>query len=815
MRLRRTVLLVVVVLLPVLAVGAVAVLLDGDALKARAIEAVGRATGRELTITGPVRLAWSLVPTLSVEGVSLANPPGASRPAMATLARVDVRVALWPLLRRRVEVRRLTLAGADVLLERDASGQPNWVFARPAVPPVPDATPTAPGAAPPSRMQVSVNDVELRDARLGLLSGGRLDTVAVPLLQLRMEAPGTARVSGAASVNGVPVDVQGTTGTLATAEGAWPLDLRLSASGASVHAAGALGAAVALTADVPDLQALSTLAGRALPPLRDVKASAQLGPGGLSALQAQASGDAGPVHFNRLTLAAPAPDQPLTLAAEGTAGGAPLVASGTTGSLAALALGGAVPVKAQISAAGAAITLDGTADPRAGTMEVQATARVPDLRALGALAGLRLPALRDAALDVGLSTGGPGVLLMRGLRLTVPGSDVSGDLALTRAPRPTVRGTLVSQRLDLDALAALAAAPAPAPASVPPVTVPPVTVPPAIFPPAPSPPAAEQSPVAPPPLALPSGAPVLPLPPATPATAAAARGLDASLPFEALRRLDADVQLGVTEAVWRRIPFHSVAAHVVLQDGRLRLDPVTALVPGGAAAASVQADAGAQSAGFALRADGLAAGPLLQAFGLQDAASGTLDLDLLLGGAGPTLAAMRPTLQGHAGVALVDGEFDLGGILAVLGDALPKGLPIAPGGRSRVRCLALRVDAAAGRATLRTLLLDSTRLHLAGDGTVNLVDETLDLHLRPQLRLGFGGVSVPVRLSGPLRAPRPQAEISGGGGQSGLMIGAPPPPDDCAARLTEARGGRAGPMPAAAPDAPRPKPADLLRNLLR
>ena len=63
--------------------------------------------------------------------------------------------------------------------------------------------------------------------------------------------------------------------------------------------------------------------------------------------------------------------------------------------------------------------------------------------------------------------------------------------------------------------------------------------------------------------------------------------------------------------------------------------------------------------------------------------------------------------------------------------------------------------------------------------------------------------------------PGTQAEIAGGAGRSGLLIGAPPPPDECAARLTEARGGRTGPMPAAQPEAPRPKPADLLRNLLR
>ena len=40
-------LLAVLVLLPLLAAGTAAVLLDGDALKARAIEAVGRATGRD------------------------------------------------------------------------------------------------------------------------------------------------------------------------------------------------------------------------------------------------------------------------------------------------------------------------------------------------------------------------------------------------------------------------------------------------------------------------------------------------------------------------------------------------------------------------------------------------------------------------------------------------------------------------------------------------------------------------------------------------------------------------------------------------
>ncbi len=777
MRLRRVVpvLLALAVLLPALAAAAAVLLFDGEALKPRAADAVRHATGRELTIAGPVRLRWSLTPTVSATGVFLANPPGMSRPAMAMLDRVDVQVALWPLLRRRVEVRGITLIGPDVLLERDAAGQPNWVFARPAAPSS-DSASAAPGT-PAARMQVSVDAIQVRDGRLGWLSGGRLNTLAVAALQARPEAPGTVRVVGTLDVNGAALNLQGTTGTLANAGGVWPVDLSLSGGGATLRAAGALGATVALTAEVPDLAALSSLAGRPLPPLRDVHGSAQLGPLGLSALNVQAAGELGAVRLTRLQVTAAAPDQPVSLSAEGVAGAGPVTLTATTGSLAALLRPGTVPVQVQAQMAGAVLTAEGTADPRSGIVELQVSARVQDMQALGAAAGVRLPALRGVTLDVRASNASPGVVVLRGLRVVAPGADVAGDLAIATAPRPAIRGSLVSQRLDLDALAA-SMAPAALPAS--------------------------------------PAAPAAPVPSApAPATPPARLLPDAPLPFEALRRGDADLQLSVNEAIWRSVPFRAVSARLLLQDGRLRLDPVQAQVPGGPAAASLAMDAGTQTASLSLQSQGLAAGPLLSALLGQEAGAGTLDLDIALQGKGASPRALAATLDGHAGVALVDGEFDLGGIMAALGDVLPKGLPITPGGRSHVRCLALRVDAAAGQAALRTLLLDSARLYLEGEGTVNLADETMDLHLRPQVRLGFGGVSVPVHVSGPVRAPRTQAEIKGGTGRPGLLIGAPPPPDECAARLAEARGGRAGPLPAGAPDAPRPKPADLFRNLFR
>ena len=60
--------------------------------------------------------------------MSLANPPGFSRPQMATLKELDLKLALWPLLSKRVEIIRLDLVQPDILLERNAKGQPNWQF---------------------------------------------------------------------------------------------------------------------------------------------------------------------------------------------------------------------------------------------------------------------------------------------------------------------------------------------------------------------------------------------------------------------------------------------------------------------------------------------------------------------------------------------------------------------------------------------------------------------------------------------------------------------------------------------------------------
>ena len=773
MRRAVLILLAILVAVPLLAVAAFYVFVDEAALKARVAEATRRATGRELTIAGPVGIGWSFTPTLRLQDVRLANPPGFSRADTVQVGAVEARVALWPLLSGRVDVQGITIERPDVLLERDAAGRGNWEI----TPPAPTTTEPAAVPAPRARMNVVVQGVRVRDGQFAWRGGGHPVVVRIPDLQAAGEAEQT-RISGELVVAGERFALAGITGPL-RALAASPADLRLDGAGAVLTARGGPGAGWNVEAVIPDFSSLSGFAGRSLPPLRDVRAVARLA-GGLQSVTLEAgpldlSSVAPGLTLARLTLAASAPERPVELAAAGTSRGQPVALAANAGSLTALLGGRSVPIQATLAAAGASVSAQGSFGVLAGEQwDTAVVAQVPDLQAFGAVFGAALPAWAPVSLDARLMPA-PGGVAIRGMRLAAPQGDLAGDIVLGWLPRPFLRGSLVSQRLDLDALRV--ATPAPA------VVATPVT-PPATDPPPPQ-------------------ARVLP---------------DTPLPFAALTRADADVQVTVSEAVLRAASYRNVEARILLQDGRLRLDPLRMVTPGGPVVGQVVVDAAAPTVAVVIQAPGLAAGPLL---GAPEGTVGTVELEMSLVGRGASVRTLAATLEGHVGLAMVDGELDNSWLLDVLGNALRGvNIPFDGNGRSRVRCLAVRVESAAGQAALRTLLLDTTRLRLEGEGGMNLAEETLDLRLRPLVRLGGTGVGVSVKVGGTFRAPKPVMDAGAGQpGRVGMVIGALTQPgpqageDGCAAALSLARGGRDGPVPA--PAAAVVRPADLLRGLFR
>lgn len=114
----------------VIAVGVI-ILLTKDVTEYRDIltAELRKQTGRKVEIKGAFDLSVSFAPSIVAEDLSIANAPWGSRAEMLTAKRLEVKIALFPLIGGTVEAKRLVLDGADLLLETDKEGTSNWPLA--------------------------------------------------------------------------------------------------------------------------------------------------------------------------------------------------------------------------------------------------------------------------------------------------------------------------------------------------------------------------------------------------------------------------------------------------------------------------------------------------------------------------------------------------------------------------------------------------------------------------------------------------------------------------------------------------------------
>jgi AsmA protein len=114
------------VLLVVLAAAAILLLVDPNDHKERITAAVQKATGRELSLPGELKL--SLFPWIALETgeATLGNPPGFGAEPFLSLDRARISVKLLPLLSKQLEVGRIEIDGLDLRLAQNAEGKGNW-----------------------------------------------------------------------------------------------------------------------------------------------------------------------------------------------------------------------------------------------------------------------------------------------------------------------------------------------------------------------------------------------------------------------------------------------------------------------------------------------------------------------------------------------------------------------------------------------------------------------------------------------------------------------------------------------------------------
>ncbi len=268
---------------------------DPETWKPRIVDAVKQATGRDIVLKGHIGLALSLRPTIKVEDIVLSNPPGFSRPEMATVQRVDLQLAVLSLLSRRIEIDRLIVTRPDVLFETSAQGQPNWVFTA-RQPPIPTTVAGAPAEGnKPAPLVIEVQDVRLDNGSFAYRDGktGRLIVLAVKQFATKaVSANAPLHLAATFTHDGMDVDLTADTGPLSrltdqTATGPFPVKLTLRAASAKITLEGTVakplvgqGLDLVLSADVPDLSILAPTAKRDLPPLRSMVLMARLSDGG-------------------------------------------------------------------------------------------------------------------------------------------------------------------------------------------------------------------------------------------------------------------------------------------------------------------------------------------------------------------------------------------------------------------------------------------------------------------------------------------------------------------------------------------------------
>ncbi|MDA1101199.1 MAG: AsmA family protein [Proteobacteria bacterium] len=260
--------------------GAYLASLDVDEYRSEIAQAAQDATGRVLQLDGPLSLSVSLSPTVSGEGISLANAPWGSRPQMMTLSRFELQLRLLPLLFGAVQVKRLILIEPDILLETDANGRGNWVFGAPGSGKG-EATADDGGTMPDiGRLLIENGLLTYRDGVTG-------ETTRIKLTAVKAEANSTndpLHLDVLTSVNDMVVKLSGTAGPLKnafTVGEPLQVDLTVQGQGLTAKIKGSAKAAtrtmdarVELSAG--DLSGLRPLLGDAVPANLSLKLDVQV-----------------------------------------------------------------------------------------------------------------------------------------------------------------------------------------------------------------------------------------------------------------------------------------------------------------------------------------------------------------------------------------------------------------------------------------------------------------------------------------------------------------------------------------------------------
>jgi uncharacterized protein involved in outer membrane biogenesis len=256
-------------LMVVLIVGLYAflVLYDFNNFKPMIAQAVKDATGRELTIAGNIEFEIGIRPTLIVEDVSFQNSSWSSVPELAQVKKMEVQIAVLPMISGKFDFAHLVLIEPTVIVEFDRAGTSNFSFDTASE--TQDDSEIAPPPLIFSDVRIEKGHFTYRDAQSDFKFIVRID-------RLNAEIPGfdkSLQLDFKGAFDDIPFSLNGTVGPIwAWVEPGYelPVDIALAAGGATARVKGEIrdpthfkDLAFTITADGPSPADIARLVGAA------------------------------------------------------------------------------------------------------------------------------------------------------------------------------------------------------------------------------------------------------------------------------------------------------------------------------------------------------------------------------------------------------------------------------------------------------------------------------------------------------------------------------------------------------------------------
>lgn len=249
-----------------------------------------------------------------------------------------------------------------------------------------------------------------------------------------------------------------------------------------------------------------------------------------------------------------------------------------------------------------------------------------------------------------------------------------------------------------------------------------------------------------------------------------------------LRSMDADVRLRAQRINAPSLPLDDMDAHLFLDDGLLRLEPLNFGVAGGDIRSTVRMDARRPQIATSLKASvrRVQLGRLFPDAKLAEQASGGIGGEIDLTGNGNSIAAMLGSSDGTVVVGM--GKGHVGNLIMELaGLDVAESLKFLFTGDKQIplRCAFADFGVKDGLMDSRALAVDTTDTLIIGEGTVNLKNEQMDLLLKPRPKdISILALRSPLRISGTFKDPgfRPDFKALGLRGAIALALGSIAPP---------------------------------------